>query len=231
MTHLLKVGPFYFKIPPPPDGIRWPHLIQRLEACITSCEQCAQQAIHEKRAAKVARQSTSLQEAARILSDLRPLAARLPPSLLVQNPERLQLRPGPRLPPAQVRELIEAAAQPPTNSEIERTYAGIPDLPRGTRGYTALVKELEELGIIRPPEPLEAVAPPKSKQAWQSTLDALETKLMDYAAGLERQQPPMEHGEYTERFRAVVRLRGWIVAARSQHAGSTKRGFYYRPQC
>lgn len=229
MTHLLKVGPFYFIIPPPPDGLRWSRLIQRLEGCIESCEQCAQQAIREKRAEQVARQSVSLQEAARILTILRPLAARLPPGLLVQNPERLQLHPGPRIPPAQVRELLDAADQPPANPEVERAYPGIPDEPTGIRGYTALVKEFEELSLISPP-PGGIVTTPESKQAWQSTLDALETKLMDYAAGLERQQP-MSHEVYKEKLRTVIRLRGWIVAARRQHAETIKRGYYYRPQC
>ncbi len=229
MTHLLKVGPFYFNIPAPPDGIRWSSLIQRLEGFITSCEQCAQQAIRESRAEKVARQSVSLREAARILTILRPLAARLPPGLLVQNPERLQLRSGPRIPPAQVRELLDATGQPPANPEVERAYPGMPDELTGIRGYTALVREFEELSLIGPPP--EIVTTPESKQAWQSTLDALETKLMDFAAGLERQQPPMSHEEYEKKFKTVIRLRSWIVAARRQHAGTTKRGYYYRPQC
>lgn len=228
------------------DGLRWPTLLAWLQDTVAQCEADLKRAIRHQNNERAAQLSLPLQEANSLIHFLAKSVPTIPSTSLVRESTLLELRDSTsrassasssgdlNTPPSSDR-----GSSMLTELRRHRARADMADLSTGIYGYKALIMELNELGVISVPENTQ-ISLPDSPGMWLSTLDGLEWKLMTYsrevagAGGSASASASANAWEIEQEKKVklgqVIRLRGWILAARKQHAGTTKRGAYYAPE-
>ena len=161
------------------------------------------------------------------MKSLKALVRMLPSGVVVQESDRLCLHQPANPTTGGQSVLLDTANSAVADLQNQRAEAAAADLLTGKHGYKAMLIEMMELGIIDIKG--KHISLPDSPGQWQSTLDGLESKLMGHSRRLDQDQLQLTATERRIKFNQVIRLRGWIVSARRQHAGTMQRGFYYRP--